>query len=244
MISAHDVIRAYEIAEKEDLKPIFELSADHKILRRRDNGEPVCTVDEYVQFLREKLHCDFETIYSEHATLTEVYQCRQCGTVIFGGDDESRYNHNEKCPTCCNDESVCYNKYWTKAQIESDPEKQRTIESLHKMQAEKAAEFARIKARGGLYDWQKWRKRFKFKNHVLLITSVCKEYGQQVRSKYLEVKLSRNSDCCLVFHTDIPMNWHYFYLKHIYRYTRRCSPALRKYFPWQHKPQELDESIN
>lgn len=244
MISEYDVIRQFRRAEKEGEDLSLKLSEDEKSLVDSTTREYVCSVRTFTEELRKKEHCDFESIYYEHATLTDVYRCRQCGTVIFGGDDEYHYNPNEKCPTCCNDPSVCHNEYWTKEQIDSDPEKQKTIQFLIDEQARKNREYERSKKRNGLYDWQRWQKKFKTKKHGYEITYICFGYDGDLgkvpkgrkADRYLEIDRWNLDDYIMNHRVQIPLNWHNIYCRWIYPYSKKCPESIRKYAFWQKKP--------
>ena len=126
MISKYDVIRAFEMADKKGEKLAMYLSEDKNSLMDTETGEFVCSMDTYVDYMRKKLHCDFECIYHEHASLTTIYRCKECGTVIFTGDDE-HYDPNLKCPTC-SDYHHWSGEFWTKEEIEADEDKQKAIQ--------------------------------------------------------------------------------------------------------------------
>lgn len=242
MISVYDVIKAFEHAEKNHDETAVKLSEDHKSILDSKTGERLCSIDTYVEYLRSKHHCNFESIYYEHATLTDIYRCKDCGTVIFGGDDEYHYNPNEKCPTCCHDDSVCHNEYWTKEQIESDPEKKKTIEGLIEAQKEMNAAADRRKARGGLYDWERWQKRFFIKNHGFKITLINDNWDKKLKhtSRYLEIHTWKKSEGIIKHTCQIPLSCYFFYIKYIFPYSKKCkAPELRKYHFWQKKPVDV-----
>lgn len=237
MISKYDVIRQFHNAEKKGKVLSLKLSEDENSLIDSNTGEFVCSVDTFTEKLRKQEHCDFETIYYEHATLVEVYRCRQCGTVIFGGDDEYHYNPNERCPTCCQDESVCYNKYWTKEQIDSDLEKQKTIQSLIEMQKEMNEADKRRKARGGLYDWQRWRKELPIGSRVFKCTLINYNSNKKLEhtDRFLEVCNYKKSDGIVKYCFQIPLSFYHIYIRYIFPYSKKCRPELRKYYFWQKK---------
>lgn len=239
MISTYDVIRAFRKYEKEGRKLSLKLSEDEKNLLDYETGEVVTTVEAFTVEMRRKKHCDFETIYYEHVSLDEVHRCRECGTVIFGGDDEYRYDPGCKCPTCCNDPSVCRNEYWTKEQIESDPEKKKTIDGLIAMQKEMTEAAKRREARGGLYDWERWKKKFYTKNRVfelVLINHGCGYASKNKQNIYLEIHTWKKSDGIINHHWQIPLSWYNIYVRWIYPYKKECHPDVRKYHFWQKKP--------
>lgn len=205
------------------------------------NGEKLCSVTDFTLHLRRELHCDFEEIWSCHASLDEVYRCRECGTVIFGGDDEFRYDPDERCPVCCNDPSVCHNEYWTAEEIKNDKEKQKTIEAYEQMAKMEAEAEARRKARGGLYDWERWKHRIRTKRYVFTLEHLCFGWGKRVKKKQRFFRISCSvwdgesyvRGCGKGFSISIPLNFYTFYIAYIYRYTKDCPPYLRKNAFWQ-----------
>ena len=232
MISNYDVIQTFRKYETEGKKLSMKLSDDEKSLVDSETGEFITTLDAFTVELRRKEHCDFETIYYEHVSLDEVYRCRECGTVIFGGDDEYRYDPGCKCPTCCNDPSVCYNEYWTKEQIESDPEKQKTIDSLIAMQKEMNEAAKRRESRGGLYDWERWNKKFHTKNRVFEITLINTNWDKTRKNtnRYLEIHTWKKSDgiCDHCWHIplsfyDVYIQFYVFFKKLKKNYPRICK---------------------
>ena len=241
MISEYDVIRRFRRAEKEGEDLSLKLSEDEKSLVDSTTGEYVCSVKTFTEELRKKEHCDFESIYYEHVSLTDIYRCRQCGTVIFGGDDEYHYNPNEKCPTCCNDPSVCHNEYWTKEQIDSDPEKQKAIEDLITAQKEMDEAEKRRQARGGLYDWQRWKRKFYTKHRGYEFTLINYNWDKKLphTDRYLEIHTWKTSDGIVDHHWQISLSWYHFYIRHIFPYSKKCIPEFRKYYFWQKKPEDV-----
>lgn len=246
MISRYDVIKALKAAQERGDDIPFHLSPDEKLLLKNSTDEPISTLDDYVSYLRKKLHCDFESIYSEHATLTEVYRCRQCGTVIFGGDDEDHYNTDEKCPTCCKDPSVTWNKYWTKEEIDADLEKQATIKALENEMARQRRHNERRQMRNGLYDWQRWKKVIKTKKHSYRFQLICTGYDGDIGRvpkgqhgcKYLQIdhwnfEKEDVHDFC-----KIPLNFYAVYIFFILPYLKSTHPDVRKYTFWQRKPEK------
>ena len=99
MISKYDIIRSFEKAAKDGKKTELQLDDKKENIINVETGEVICTLEVYTQFMREKLHCDFETVYYEHVSLLDVVRCKQCGTVIFTREDED-YDPNLRCPTC------------------------------------------------------------------------------------------------------------------------------------------------
>lgn len=251
MISKYDVIKSFENAAEKGKALAMKLSEDKTKLLDSKTGEYVCSVDTFLDYLRKEEHCDFESIYYEHASLTDVYRCRQCGTVIFGGDDE-RYDPNCKCPTCCHDDSVCRNEYWTKEEIENDSEKKGYIDFLIQSQKKMNEAAARRKARNGLYDWQRWVKKIHTKNHHIEISYIHFGWGEKniKHDKYIEIMdYERDKDGSFVYGKDIghcikiPLNWYNVYIRWIYPYSNKCPENLRKYYFWQKKIEEPVESV-
>jgi hypothetical protein len=145
-------------------------------------GRFLCTLSVLAQKTREKLHCDFECIYSDEISLLCILRCKECGTVIFSYDNEW-YDDALCCPTCGNYKTGF--KYYTKEEIENDESKRKEIDTYIKM-TEQAIEFnKRYKRRGGKYDWQLGKKRIYFKNKGLALDleceNVCKSYFKGLR---------------------------------------------------------------
>ena len=242
MISNWDVIQYFN---KNDRKAFgMTLDEDNKTLVDAETNERVCSIETLTGYLRRKAHCDFETVYYEHVSLDNVYRCCECGTVIFGGDDE-RYDPNCRCPTCCNDKSVCQNEFWTADEIETSEEKKEYIKSLELTQKEMDEAAARRKARGGLYDWQRWVKEFRTKNHHITVSYINFGYGQKHRKKdkYLEIMdYEKDESGGFVYGKDkghcikIPLSFYNIYIRWIYPYSKNCHPDFRKYTFWQKRP--------
>ena len=245
MISKYDVIKSFERLEKKGANLKLRLSEDKKDVLDGETGKRLCSIDTYLDYARKELHCDFESVYYDHASLTDIYRCRQCGTVIFGGDDE-RYDPDCRCPTCCNDTSVCKNEFWTADEIEQDENKQKEIAVLEKLEQENREAAARREARNGLYDWQRWIKKFKTKNHMIKISYINFGWGHKnvKQDKHIEIMdYVREEDGHFVYGKDkghciiIPLNFYAFYLRHIFPYSKKCPENTRKYHFWQKKPK-------
>ncbi len=243
MIFSCDVIRAFHKYENEGKQLPLRLSEDEKNILDSVTGETVCTVETFVNELRVKEHCDFESIYYEHVSLTDIFRCRQCGTVIFGGDDEERYDPNCRCPTCCNDSSVCRNEFWTAEEIDSDLEKKKTIDNLIAEQKEMNEAEKRREARGGLYDWERWKKEFSTKKHGFSITLINFGYGYAPRCTqniYLDIHTWKKSDGIVKHSWQIPLSFYNIHVRWIYPYTKKCHPSVRKYHFWQKHSKEIN----
>ena len=224
MICTYDALRYLEKHQHED-RCELKLSEDKKHVISKATGEILVSLEEYTQFLREKHHCDFETIYFDKISLSHVFRCNACKTVIFAYDDEN-YDPNLRCPTCCNDPSVCYFEYWTSEQISADPDKQKTIEGLEAYTARENRAYKRYKERG-LWDHQRWRKIFKFKKHSLELTLVDFSYdgdtGKHCRpsDRYLEVRYFDNAEGICRHPVDISLSWRHFYYRYLYRFVKK-----------------------
>lgn len=231
MISKYDIIKGLKDAEKNQTDTIVILSEDEKSVLDSRTKEYICSIDTFLEYIRIKEHCDFESIYYDHATLTDIYRCRQCRTVIFGGDDE-RYDPNCRCPTCCHDDSVCHNEYWTKEQIDADPEKQKTIDVLIEEQARKNRAYERRKSRNGLYDWERWQKEFKTKKRGYKITHICYGYDGDTGKvighahRYIEIVSYRLNDGIRNKIVKIPISWYAFYIFYIFPHTKKYKKSL------------------
>lgn len=151
MINEYIVRGAFKKAKLEGRPLAMYMNEEGTELFDSETNKFVCTIETYIKYLRKELHCDFETVYYEHATLDEVLRCKQCGTVIFTGDDE-RYDPNLCCPGCGEYKTGLV--YWTGEEIEQDEAKRKTIEMYEEFSRQQKIEYERRKRRGGLYDWQ------------------------------------------------------------------------------------------
>ena len=240
MITKYDVYRAFDRAVQDGVEIAFKLNDDKTKLYDSKTDEYVCSIDTYVQYLREKLHCDFECIYHEHVSLTAIIRCKQCGTVIFTGDDE-RYEPNLKCPTCSDYKP--YAEYWTKEDIDNDPKKQETINFYMDLTKEMIEAEKRREARGGLYDWQLFKKDKYYKKygyHIELRRFKGKNIFDHVTS--LDIDISVKDDDGIGYirehHISIPLSLRSIYIDFFYPYSKKCPQNLRKYHFWQKKPTE------
>ena len=247
MISNFDVIQHFKNKDRKAFGLV--LDEDNETLVDENTHERVCSIETLTGYLRRKAHCDFETVYYEHASLDCVYHCRECGTVIFGGDDE-RYDPNCRCPTCCNDKSVCQNEFWTADEIGASEEKKEHIKALEQAQKAFNEAAARRKARGGLYDWQRWVKEFRLKNHHITVSYINFGWGVEgwKKDKYIEImdyeyEKSNKSYVwgggkghCI----KIPLSFYDIYIRWIYPYSKKCHPDFRKYHFWQRKPELIN----
>jgi hypothetical protein len=235
MIYTYDVIRTFRRAKEQGKELPFTINDDNKTLTSKD-GKVTVTVEEMAQFMREKEHCDFEVVYSEHMSLTTIYRCRECGTVIFSGDDEERYDPLLCCPVCAG--YKCQTEYWTGDAIKNNPQKQEAIAFYEKMQHEQEEASKRYIARGGLYDWQLFKKTWCGKKHSI-----------HVELQHFKVKKWWKADTWLKINIDnqssdgvghiinrqlsIPLSPYAFYVQCIYPYTKKCHPDFKKCLPWQ-----------
>ena len=138
MINENTIKRVYRQAAKEGRSLAMYLNGDETMLLDTNTHEEVCSIQTYLKYMREKLHCDFETVYYEHACLDDVLRCRQCGTVIFSGDDE-RYDPNLCCPSCGEYKTSLV--YWTKDEIEQDEAKRKTIKMYEDFSRQQKIEY-------------------------------------------------------------------------------------------------------
>lgn len=162
MITTYDVARMLKKQKERGDPAPFYLDEDGKTLIDNETNKGFSTVDEFADYLRKNYHCDFECIFHEHASLTTIYRCKECGTVIFGGDDE-RYDPKLCCPTCGNYKT--HLTYWTKEEIDLDVNKQSVIKAYEKWTEKMRERDARRERRHGLYDWQLFSKAFNFKKY-------------------------------------------------------------------------------
>ena len=157
MISTYDVRKWINENEK---SPCYEKEG---LIYNKDDNKELCSLKDFTNQMRKKLHYDLECIFYEHATLDEVLRCKEGGAVIFTGDDE-RYDPNLACPVCG---GYKHSHYWSAEDIANDVDKQKQIEAMKEYMKEKKRAEARREARGGLYDWELWKKDFYGKKYYL-----------------------------------------------------------------------------
>lgn len=253
MISRYDVIRAFKMADKKGEKLAMRLSEDEKSLLDSETGEYVCSMETYIDYMKKKLHCDFECIYHEHVSLTTIYRCKECGAVIFTGDDE-RYDPNLKCPVCADYHH--WGEYWTKEEIEADEKKQKQIQLYIDIMEEEAEAYKRRQARGGLYDWQIWQKKVYGEKRYwgfeltdfgrsLGVSKINPNYKRPWYKSNLTLEigtgLKDGMSYSVTKHYHIPLAPYSFFIQFIYPYTKKCHPDHRKYYPWQKKPEKKED---
>ena len=174
----------------------FSINEENKIIDKKKN-DVVCDVQDFVQFLRKKLHCDFDVIYECHGTLEVIYRCRQCGTVIFASDDEWNYEPNLCCPIC-SDYKTGF-EYWAGEDIADDIQKQQSIEFLIDMEHEQEESYRRYRKRGK-YDWQVWKGRIKLPRRAVYIDLLCDNlFRHGLRGLRLELHWAKKDDIGYVF---------------------------------------------
>lgn len=235
MITTYDVIATFRQAESKGKDLLFKLSDDKKTLTSKD-GKLTATVEEFAQFMREQEHCDFEVVYADHGSLTTIYRCKECGTVIFGGDDEERYDPLLCCPVCAKYETSL--EYWTGESITLDAQKRESIAFYERTQKEQEEASKRYHARGGLHDWQIFKKSWYGKRRSLhLELQNFKNQKWYKANTSLEIHIGERDGDGVGYYVkkfrSIPISPYAFYIKCIYPYTQKCHPEFRKYLPWQ-----------
>lgn len=235
MINYSQVIKALRMLA-DDPEYTMMLSIDEKSVIDKNTGKIVHSVDEYIDFLRKKNHCDFEVIYSD--ALNNVhYQCKECGTVIFASDDYEDYDDNLCCPTCGGYET--HFKHWTKEEIEADPKKQEVLDFYQEMMRDSEAAYARKKKTGLAFN-ELWKKQFENELSLVELTLRCNHALKEgLKGLELEIVKFERDEIGFVarkWHT-IPLSWSSFYIRCIYPYSKKCHPDFRKYLPWQKKPE-------
>ena len=78
MITAYFVKK---IAEDNPDKYWYRIDGNNVI--DKESNQVVGSLDTFVSLLRKKMHCDFDVIFYCHVSLVTIYQCKECGTVIF-----------------------------------------------------------------------------------------------------------------------------------------------------------------
>lgn len=196
----------------------------------KETGEYLSSLDHFLDLYRKKSGESFESVYYDHIGLNDFIRCTECGTVIFAYEDES-YDPNLKCPTCTGYKT--HFEYWTKEDIESDPQKQLEISHLEEMTKMQIEQNERMKRRNGKYDWQIGSKEFGFKRYSISFELECDNITESyLKGLRLDVniwKKEKLDDICnyWVKCFTIPLSWHQFYIQCIYRHLGKCHPSLR-----------------
>ena len=231
MISKFDVLKAFRRAKEEGRDLGMVLSEDEKSVLDSKTEEYLCSIDTYVTYLRQKLHCDFECIFYEHASLTTIYRCNECGTVIFTGDE--RYDPNLRCPVCAGYHH--WGKYYTKEDMDNDPKKREEVQLYIDWQKEMDEAEERRKASGGLYDWQVFEKKWYGKKYFfgLEMTDFGRHLGEKKKENKpwykrmidLEFRFGSKGDSEISYtvdkHFKIPLSPYSFYVRFIYPHTKK-----------------------
>ena len=217
--------------EKETSNPDFHYYLDGDLIKSIETDITITNVDEMVGFLRKKFHCDFEVIYHEHGSLTTIYRCSECGTVIFGGDDE-RWDPNLCCPVCSDYKPSL--KYWTGEEIANDPKKQEYVNDTIKAQDRMNAMYERIRQRGGLHDWELWKKNIKLKNYHFTLSLECLDYfstGLKGLNFHIIIFVrEKDSDISFVgkHFIRIPLSFYAIYIQWIFPHTKKYKELMDK----------------
>ena len=226
MVSKYDV-KKYLNKNADKLSWVYKEEED--AIYNKD-GDYITSLDTFLEIYRKRTGQSFESIYCEHVSLQDVLRCTECGTVIFTTDDE-RYDPHLKCPTCTDYHP--HFEYWTKEDIESDEEKQNTINFFKKMKDDLIEQNKRIEKRNGKYDWQIAIKEFRgkkiFLRFALECNNITKSYFKGLRLKVdIGKKENEDSICYTIkkFFT-IPLSWSQFYIQFVYRHLGKCHPDFR-----------------
>lgn len=223
-----------------DLKQYVEKHHDELKMHLSDDGKSfVCEdkdilipADVFLSDLRKAYHCDFEEVWSCHGTLESVIRCRECGTVIFSSDDEWDFDPHLCCPTCGGYETSF--KYWTKKEIDSDPEKKQYIEFLEEETKEEAEAYERYKKRG-LRDNQRFVKKWmsRDKKHLFIFSHLCDGWGKKnvKKRRYLELEIYNRDEngagYVLEKSYKLPINLYAFYIFWVFPHTKKYKEARK-----------------
>ena len=221
-----------------DIRMFFERSSDkveHRIdennnIVHKETGEILCTLDDFVDHTRKKLHCDFEVIWSCHGTLEVIYRCRECGTVIFASDDVSYCDDNLCCPVCANYQT--HFKYYTGEEISADEEKQKEIALYEKITREEIEADKRWKKRNEKYDWEIFKGRIKL--GLTKAICYCLECDNLFKTGLKGLRLSlrysiKDEDTgCFMYkkHIVIPLSYEAFKIQRLARRMRNRNETL------------------
>lgn len=188
MIFKYNII---EYAKQFPDKCWYIVSEDETRIINKATGEDMCSMDTLVEVMRDKLHCNFEVIYSCHPTLETTLRCKECGTVIFTHEDE-RWEPNLCCPVC-SDYKTNF-EYWTAKEIKNDKKKQNSINFLIKIQEEQEESYRRQKRRNGKCDWQIGKCKMKFANKIIVFELQCDNLFR-TKLKGLKLRIAVGTKC-------------------------------------------------
>ena len=125
---------------------------------------------------------------------------------------------------------------------------------------EEAEAYKRREARGGLYDWEIWKKKIYGKKRYwgfelqdfgrkLGVSKINPNYKRPWYKCNLELTIDtgkKDEDSIgysVTKHYRIPLAPYSFYIQFVYPYSKKCAPDLRKYYCWQKKPMDKDKDI-
>lgn len=228
MVTKLDVIRAFKKAAEDGKETELMLDEKAENICERETGKIICDLDFYVEYLRSKFHCNFESIYYEHGTLTDVVRCKDCGTIIFTGDDYDRFDPYLRCPNC--GDYKTHLEYWTQEEIDSDESKQAEIEALKKMQADRIEMEARRERRKGKNDWEIGKYEMRNEKRHIVFSLECEDlFRSGLKGLNLHIsKFSRKDD--MAYTSDwfkrIPLSPYAFYRFVIFPKTAKGKQVL------------------
>lgn len=227
MISKWDI---ENFIKKNSDKLPYVYKEDEEGLYDKETGKYLLSLDDFLNFYRKKNGQSFESVYYDHIAENDFIRCTECGTVIFAHEDES-YDPYLKCPTCTGYKT--HFKYWTKDDIDADPQKQLEISYFEEMTKKQIEQNERMKRRNGKYDWQIGSKKFRFKRYSISFELECdnitESYLKGLRL-YVNIWKREKLDDLNSFlwkNFTIPLSWHQFYLQFIYRHLGKCPSSIR-----------------
>lgn len=180
MITKYDLIHSYKKTEQNPSVK-YKVSDDGKYLVSKESGEVLSTIEDAFAFFCKKLHCYFEGIYHEHASLLDVIRCRECGTVIFTFHDE-RYDPNLCCPVCANYET--YFDYYTEDDIKTDRKAHDIVEFYKRLGKEQAEDDKRY-FKTGLYPHELWKREERSTVTEVIAYTSSEECGERDYPDYI-----------------------------------------------------------
>lgn len=227
------MISQYDIKEALKRSDVIGYNEEKDEVYSKESNNVLCNLKEYTNYMRKKLHCSFESVYSDRCSLMDVIKCTECGTIIFSSDDYEEHDGRLKCPTCSDYKT--HFEFWTKEDIENDVRKQNTLKFYNDIN-ERDDRIYKRKEKTGLENSELWKKTRKVDlDRIEYILKVFDFDSNKIRGLHFEKKLwtkeaedSFTSTLNTKRGYKIPLGWTYIYTMYIYSNLSKLKKKLQK----------------